>query len=451
MKDLTVGNEGRLIWRFAVPMLIGNVFQQLYQVVDSIIVGNVLGKEALASVGATFPIIFALIALIIGLGSGFGIVISQYFGAQQMNKVKRTISTMFIALGILSIAMSIIGISLSTPILKLLKLPDELMHDASTYLNIYLGGILVFFGYNGTSAVLRGLGDSKTPLVFLIISTVANIILDLLFVVVFEWGIAGAAWATVVSTAGAFITAAIYLNRTHAILNFRLSEMKFDKMIFKQGVRIGLPTGLQQTFVAFGMMAIMGIVNGFGTDVIAAYSVGFRIDSFASLPAMALSAALATFTGQNLGAGKDHRVKKGLIATLLMATAFCIVLVTTIIAFRQHIVGVFNSDPEVIRIGSEYLTIVNLFYFFFILMFIFYGVLRGAGATLVPMFISVLSLWIIRVPLAAVLSKHMGETGIWWSVPIAWAVGMTGAFIYYISGKWKGKVVTQEESNEPIP
>jgi len=442
MKDLTIGKEWRLIWKFAVPMLIGNVFQQLYQVVDSVIVGNVLGKSALAAVGSTFPIIFALIALIIGLGSGFGIVISQYFGAKQIDKVKLTISTMFIALGILSVAMSIIGIALNGPILRLLKLPEELMHPASTYLVIYLTGTILMFGFNGTSAVLRGLGDSKTPLIFLIISTIANIVLDLLFVVVFNWGIAGAAWATVISQTGAFVTGVIYLNRNHTVLNFKLSEFEFNKKIFIQGVKIGLPTGLQQTFVAFGMMAIMGIVNGFGTNVIAAYSVGFRIDSFASLPAMALSAALATFTGQNLGAGKDERVKKGLISTLIMATIFSIILVTTILLLREQIVGLFNKDAEVVRIGSEYLTIVNLFYFFFILMFIFHGVLRGAGATLVPMFLSVLSLWLIRVPLAAILSKYWGETGIWWSVPIAWTAGMTGSIIYYASGKWKGKVVT---------
>lgn len=446
MKDLTVGKEGKLIWRFALPMLIGNVFQQLYQVVDSIIVGNIIGKSALAAVGSTFPIIFALIALIIGLGSGFGVVISQYFGAQQLEKVKRSISTMFIALGLLSIMLSIIGISISTPLLRLLKLPNELMHDATTYLNIYLGGILVMFGYNGTSAVLRGLGDSKTPLVFLMISTIVNIGLDLLFVIVFKWGVAGAAWATVVSTAGAFLTATMYLNRTHAIVNFKPSQWQFDKTIFKQGVRIGLPTGLQQTFVAFGMMAIMGIVNSFGTDVIAAYSIGFRVDSFAGLPAMALSAALATFTGQNLGAGKEHRVKKGLIATFLMAAVFSVFLISTIIIFREQLVGLFNSDPEVIRIGSEYLTIVNLFYLLFMMMFIFYGLLRGAGATLIPMFISVLSLWIIRVPLSAILSKHMGETGIWWSIPIAWFIGMTGALIYYLSGKWKGKVVAHKNN-----
>ncbi len=442
MKDLTIGNEAKLIFRFALPMLLGNVFQQFYQVVDTIIVGNVLGKDALASVGSSFPIIFALIALIIGIGSGFGIVISQYFGAKQIDKVKSTIGTMFISLGILSIVMSVIGISLSGPIFRFLELPENLMPEATTYLNIYLGGIIAMFGYNATSAVLRGLGDSKTPLYFLILSTVVNVGLDLLFIMVFNWGIAGAAWATIISQAGAFITAVIYLNKTHAIISFRKKAMMFDYKIFKQGVRIGLPSGLQQTFVALGMMALMGIVNTFGIDVIAAYSIGGRIDSFAALPAMVFSAALATFTGQNLGAGKEFRVKKGLIATVIMASVFYVVITTIIIIFRQPLVSLFNNDAEVVRIGAEYLTIVNVFYIFFILMFVMYGFLRGAGATLIPMFISVFSLWLIRVPLAYFLSQHYGETGIWWSIPLAWATGLAGAFIYYLSGKWKGKVVT---------
>ncbi|MCK9206410.1 MAG: MATE family efflux transporter [Salinivirgaceae bacterium] len=443
MRDLTTGNESRLIFRFAVPMLLGNIFQQLYNVVDSAIVGRFLGKEALASVGASFPIIFALIALIIGIGTGFGIVISQYYGAKDLEKVKRTISTMFISLGLVSLVMTILGIALSKPVFRLLQLPPDLLPQAVLYMNIYLVGIIAMFGFNGTSAVLRGLGDSKTPLVFLIISTVINIGLDLLFILVFGWGIAGAAWATVISQAGAFITAVIYLNKNHDIISFNLKEWEFDWEIMRHGIRIGLPSGLQQTFVAFGMMALMGIVNTFGTDVIAAYSVGGRIDSFASLPAMAFSAALATFTGQNLGAGKDERIKKGLVATTLMASVFCIFTTTLIIIFREPLVGLFNQDPEVIRIGSEYLTIVNIFYILFTLMFIMYGVVRGAGATLVPMFISVLSLWLIRIPVAAILSKSMGESGIWWSIPIAWAIGFIGAFAYYLSGKWKGKVITR--------
>jgi len=349
---------------------------------------------------------------------------------------------MFISLGLVSIAMTLLGIALSGPIFSLLKLPVELMPHAIQYMNIYLLGIIFMFGFNGTSAVLRGLGDSKTPLYFLIISTFINIGLDLLFILVFGWGIAGAAWATVISQAGAFFTTVWYLNRTHAIISFDLKQWKFDWEIMRHGIRIGLPSGLQQTFVALGMMALMGIVNTFGTDVIAAYSVGQRIDSFASLPAMAFSAALATFTGQNLGAGKDERIKKGLIATILMATIFCTITTVLTIIFRQPLMSLFNQDPEVIRIGAEYLTIVNVFYLFFVLMFVLYGALRGAGATLIPMFISVLSLWLIRIPLAAMLSKHLGESGIWWSIPIAWAIGLIGSALYYASGKWKGKVIT---------
>jgi putative MATE family efflux protein len=446
MKNLTIGKESGLIFKFALPMLFGNVFQQLYQVVDTIIVGNVLGKKALASIGASFPIIFALIALIIGIGSGFGTIISQYFGAKQINKVKLTISTMFISLGIVSIVMSVIGISLSRHIFRMLQLPDDLIDNATVYLNIYLGGIIVMFGYNGTSAVLRGLGDSKTPLYFLIISTIVNILLDLLFIIVFHWGIAGAAWATIIAQAGAFIIAAIYLNKTHAIISFKKATMIFDYTIFKQGVRIGLPSGLQQTFVALGMMALMGIVNTFGTNVIAAYSIGGRIDSFAVLPAMAFSAALATFTGQNIGAGENERIKKGLKSTVIMASVFCTVITLLIITFRIPLVKAFNSDPEVIRIGAEYLTIVNIFHIFFVLMFVIYGFLRGTGATLIPMFISVLSLWFIRVPLAWFLSKPYGETGIWWSIPIAWAFGLTVAYLYYLTGEWKDKAVTRQKT-----
>lgn len=441
MRDLTVGNEGRLIWKFALPMLIGNVFQQLYQVVDSIIVGNVLGKSALAAIGSTTPIIFSLVALIIGISSGFGIIISQYFGSQQINNVKKTISTMIISLGILSLIMSALGIFLNVYILNLLKLPQDLIPQASIYMNIFFVGIIVMFGYNAISSILRGLGDSKTPLYFLIISTIANILLDLLFVMVFDWGVAGAAWATVVSTSGAFLSAALYLNRTHSVINLKSLNLIFDKKIFSEGVRIGLPSGLQQTVVGFGMMALLGIVNQFGTDVIAAYTVGSRIDSFISLPAMALSAALANFTGQNLGAGKISRIKNGLKATMLIAFVFCLVLVTIIIVFKHQLVSMFNNDTEVIRIGAEYLTIVNLFYILFIVMFIFSGVLRGAGATIVPMFITVLSLWLIRIPVAAVLSKYMGEKGIWWAIPIAWFVGMLGSLLYYFSGKWKTKGV----------
>jgi putative MATE family efflux protein len=443
MKDLTDGNPGRLIFNFAMPMLLGNLFQQLYNIVDTIIVGNVLGKEALAAVGASFPIVFTLISLIIGVASGGTIVIAQYFGAKDLGSVRKAIHTLYIFIMISSVLLTLIGIPLTDNIFRLIDLPEELMPQATTYLGIYLTGMVAMFGFNGTSAILRGLGDSKTPLVFLMISTVTNIGLDLLFILVFKWGIAGAAIATVASQAGAFLTAVLYLNRTHKLIDFRLREYRFDRKIFKQSIRIGLPTGLQHTFVSLGMMAIMTIVNSFGTNVIAGYSAALRIDSLAMLPAMNFSAALATFVGQNLGAGKQDRVRKGLIATILMSGGVAIFVSGLVILLKYQLMGLFTSDPEVIRIGGEYLLIVSSFYLIFTIMFKIAGVLRGAGDTLIPMFITLFSLWIIRIPFAWMFSHSIGESGIWWSNPAGWATGLILSYLYYLTGRWKSKVVVK--------
>lgn len=441
MNDLTVGKESSLILKFALPMLLGNVFQQLYNIVDSIIVGNFIGKEALAAVGASFPIIFAFLSLIIGIASGSTIVIAQYFGAKDIEKVKRTINTLFIFLFFASITVSIIGIIYSEDIFRLLKLPEEIIPQAKVYFNIFIGGIVVSFGFNGTSAILRGLGDSKTPLYFLIISTLINIVLDLVFVLVFKWGIAGVAIASVIAQGGAFLTAIIYLNKTHKIIHFSFKDLSFDKIIFKKSVRIGLPTGIQQTFVALGMMALISIVNEFGTDVIAAFSVATRIDSLASMPGMNFAAALATFVGQNIGARKTDRVKAGFIATLKMTSIISVIVSVTVLVFGESIINLFTDDAEVIRIGREYLVIVGAFYIVFTAMFTISGVMRGAGDTVIPMFISLIALWVIRIPGAWFLSKRLGETGIWWAIPMGWFVGFLLSYIYYLTGNWKKKTV----------
>ncbi len=446
MIDLTDGREGKLILRFAIPMFIANVFQQLYNIIDSVIVGKFIDKNALAEVGASFPIIYALIALVIGIGSGGTVVISQYFGAKNIDKVKKSIDTIFIFLIIASVLTSILGIIFCEPLFKLLQLPDELIPNASAYLRIYLGGMIVFFGFSGTSSILRGMGDSRTPLMFLIGTTVLNIFLDLLFIIVFEWGIEGAAWATVLSQTVGLIAITVYLHRTHDIMKFRLFSLNFDWSIFKDIVRIGLPTGFQQTFVALGMMALLGIVNTFGTDVIAAYSVAGRIDAMASMPAMAFSAALATFVGQNIGAGKFDRVKKGLIATIKMSTIYCLFITAVAVGLGHYLMMMFTDDANVVSIGYEYLIIVSSFYLLFNMMFMYTGVLRGAGATLIPMFITLISLWIIRIPIAYFLSDHIGESGIWWAIPIAWFVGMIGSYIYYLTGKWKNKGVAKVQT-----
>ncbi|MEZ4999943.1 MAG: MATE family efflux transporter [Bacteroidales bacterium] len=446
MKDMTVGKEGKLILQFAMPMLAGSLFQQLYNIVDTIIVGNFLGKEALAGVGASFPVIFVLISMIIGLASGITIVISQYFGARDYVSVRKAIDTMYITLFFASILTTVVGILFSEKIFILLNLPLEVMPQALDYLNIYLLGMVGFFGFNGTSAILRGMGDSKTPLYFLIVSTITNIFLDLLFVIVFHMGVKGVALATIISQAGAFLTAVIYLNKRHELINISLSKLVFDTKIFIQSVKIGLPTGLQQTFVAIGIMAIMGIVNSYGTDVIAAFSVASRIDAIATLPAMILAQALATFVGQNLGANKPERVRTGLNSTLIITLLVTMVTTAIIIFLGSFIMRGFTTDQNVISIGHTYLTIVSLFYILFAIMFIFSGVMRGAGDTLIPMLITLLSLWLVRIPIAWYLSNRMGsEVGIWWSFPIGWGVGLLLAWGYYSTGNWKKKVIVKHQ------
>ena len=456
MKDLTTGGIGRNIFRFAVPMLVGNMFQQLYTFVDQIIVGRYLGKEALASVGASFPVIFTLIALIIGISTGGTIVISQFFGAKDFTKVKRAIDTIFIAMAIFAVIMTVVGVSLAEPIFRLMRLPEELMPTATTYFTIYASGLVVFFGYNGVAAILRGLGDSITPLYFLVLATILNISLDLLFIVKLGWGIEGAAFATIIAQGAAFLVAVFYLNKNHELIKFNLREFAFDWEIFKQSLRIGLPTGLQHTFVALGMMALMGIVNGFGTDTVAGYTAAGRLDSLAVIPSMVFAQALATFVGQNIGAGKIDRVKKGLHRTLLMSSATAVGITILIILFKNPLMSLFTHDQAVIGIGTDYLTIVTSFYLLFTWMFAYGGVMRGAGDTLVPMFLTLISLWIIRIPAALFLSQEtieifglsirgagMGEAGIWWSIPSGWAFGLILSFIYYRTGRWKTKSVVK--------
>ncbi len=447
MQDLTTGKAGRLIFQFAAPMLIGNVFQQLFSIIDTIIVGNFVGKEALAAVGASFPVIFMMVSLIIGLVMGTTVVISQYFGAKDYTKVKRAIDTMYVYSAGAGIIVTIAGLVFAGPLLRFLGLPEEIMPQATQYLRIFFAGIVIFFGYNGTSAALRGLGDSKTPLYFLIIATVVNIILDLLFVAVFKWGIAGAAYATIIANGLAFGLAIYWLNKTHKLIRIAIKGLHFDREIFRQSIRIGLPTGIQHTLVALGNLALLGIVNTFGTNVIAGFSVAIRIDNLATIPAITFSQALSTFVGQNIGAGKIGRIRSGLISTLKMAGGVTLGTTVLIVLFGKLLVSLFTNDAQVIFTGNQYLTIVSIFYITLTLMFMYNGIMRGAGDTFWPMIFSLISLWIIRIPFAWILSGKTGAVGIWWSIPAGWIIGLALSYMYYKMGRWKTKAVVNFNGN----
>ena len=445
MRDFTTGNVTKQILQFSGPLVLASIFQNLYNVIDSIVVGNVLGKEALAAVGASFPVLWTLISLIVGIGSGASTVVSQYFGAKDNKNVVKTIDTIYIFFFGASVLVSIIGIAFSESILRLIRLPEEIIPDAKLYMNIYLSGMVLLFGFNGTTSILRGLGDSKTPLYFIVIAALLNTLLDLLFVLVFKWGIASVAIATVMAHGFAFFGAIWYLNKTHPVINFSIKHLKFDREIFKSCARIGLPTGFQQSFVAIGMMAIMGIVNGFGTAAIAAYTVALRIDSFAKMPSITFSSALSTFVGQNLGAFEEKRAKKGLVSTLYISGGYSIFITILIVLLGHQLMTLFIDDPEVIKIGREYLVIVSSFYILFSVMFSLMGMMRGAGATFIPMVTTVVALWVVRLPISIWWSEKIGVTGIWWALPVSWAIGLCVLLVYYFSGKWKRHVIIKQK------
>ena len=438
MRTLTEGREARVIWSFAVPMLIGNVFQQMYNLTDAWVVGRFVGKEALAAVGSSFSIIFLLVALIIGTTMGSGIMVSQFYGARDMEKVRRTLSTTYLYVFWAALAMTAIGLLVSRPLLLLLRTPADVLPQAARYLQIMFAGTILMFGYNAFSAVLRALGDSRTPLYFLIIAVVINVGLDLLFVAVFRWGVAGAAWATIISQGVAFGVSWVYMQKSgHELLRIDLRHMVFDRHLFAQSMRLGLPSAVQQTLVAMGFMALQRIVNGFGTNAVAAYTAAGRLDSFAAMPAMNFSMALVTFVGQNLGAGKPERVRKGFLATLAMSGGIALATTLVMVFFKVPLIRMFNSDPDVVAIGSRYLLIVGSFYILFSTMFVSGSVPRGAGDTVFPMLVTLLSLWLARVPLSIILSRTMGTDGVWWSMPIAWALGAALNTGYYLTGRWR--------------
>lgn len=441
--DLTHGPVWKVIVRFALPLLIGNLLQQLYNVTDSIIVGQFLGKEALAAVSASFFIYYFIISLVIGVGSGTSVVVSQFFGAKQFDKVQKAFSSFFIFMLVAGIALSITGIIFAEPIFRLTNTPEEVIPQAVAYFKIYIGGTFLFVTFNSIISILRGVGESVRPMIFILITTILNIALDLLFIVGFGWGIEGAARATVIAQGIGMCVALGYVNNTHPLLSIKKRDLLFDMKLFKEGLKIGLPTSVQQCAIALGLIALLGIVNSFGTDTLTAYGAAGKIDTIITQAVLTLSGALAAFCGQNIGAGRFDRVRKGLRFTMLVNILFGIITFTAIYFFGDEMMRAFTADPAVIAIGKEYLLIIGGFFIVHGALNIYNGALRGAGDTLFTMVSSLLCLWLIRIPLAYQLSMWYGRQGIWWAIGLSIGIGLVITFIYYKMGIWKRKCVVK--------
>lgn len=441
--DLTHGSVWKVIVRFALPLLIGNLLQQLYNVTDSIIVGQFLGKEALAAVSASFFIYYFIISLVIGVGSGTSVVVSQFFGAKQYDKVQRAFSSFFIFMLVAGIVLSIAGIIFAEPIFRLTNTPEEVIPDAVAYFRIYIGGTFLFVTFNSIISILRGVGESVRPMIFIFITTILNIVLDLLFIVGFHWGIEGAARATVIAQGIGMCIALGYVNNTHPLLSIKKQDLLFDMKLFKEGLKIGLPTSVQQCAIALGLIALLGIVNSFGTDTLTAYGAAGKIDTIITQAVLTLSGALAAFCGQNIGAGRFDRVRKGLRFTMLVNVIFSLFTFTAIYFFGEEMMRAFTNDPAVIAIGKEYLLIIGGFFIVHGALNIYNGALRGAGDTIFTMATSLLCLWLIRIPLAYQLSAWYGRQGIWWAIGISIAIGLVITYIYYKMDIWKKRCVVK--------
>jgi len=442
INNMTVGTPWKLILRFSLPLLVGNLLQQAYNIVDSIVVGKFVGTTALAAVGTAFPVIFLLLSLFIGLGVGSTIIISQYYGANSRESVKKMIDTTYITMFSVGIPLSIIGILLSEPLLLLMNTPADVLPQATTYMQIIFAGTIASFGYNVNSGILQGLGDSRSPLIYLLIATIVNIVLDLLFVAVFDWGVSGVAWATIIAQIVAFLFGIWHINRTQTYIHISLRHMQPNKRLLMDSIRLGLPAGLQNMSFSLGTMVLQSLINSYGSVFMAGFNGANKIDAIAFMPMMTFSSAITTYVGQNIGAGKMDRVKQGLRWALIMSSIVCAVICPLILIFGNPLMQMFDSNPDVIQAGLAYLIRVVPFYILLSIMFIFTGALRGAGEAAIPLITAIISLWFARVPLAYLLAAT-GRDNMFFSYVLGWLVGCLIIIPYFYSGRWKKKAVVR--------
>ncbi len=438
--NMTKGNEVKLLLKFSIPMLIGNLFQQVYNMVDSIVVGQKVGADALAAVGTSGSLHFLFFSLCMGLGSGVGILASQYFGAEQEANVKKTVGNAIYLIGISGILMSICGVIFAREALLLLNTPEKILEDAVSYMRIVCFGLLSVAVYNGVSSVLRALGDSKTPLIFLIVSSIINAGLDLLFVCVWNMGVEGAAYATLISQVICAVSCCIYAVHKNSYFRLKRSDCKIDRMIIGKSVKMGFPIAAQAALIAISCVALQGAVNKFGEGVMAAYTATNRIEQLVQQPFGSLGTAVSTFTGQNIGAGERERVKKGYQKSVIMVAIFSLLMLVVIQLFGTPIMRLFLDSKEtgVIEFGTKALRITSMFYFGLGMIYVTRGMLNGIGDASFAMMAGLVEV-IGRVVFSLVLVAipFIGVWGIWGTNGLTWA--MTALFCYtrYRQGKWK--------------
>lgn len=452
--DMTVGTPWKSIVAFSIPMLIGNIAQQLYNTVDSIVVGRYVGDNALAAVGSASPLLNLLLVLFIGISVGAGIMVSQYFGAKLREELSRTIGCCITLTALASVLIMVCTPPLLRPMLKMLNTPDSIIDWCNSYLIIMMIGIAGMAYYNILSGILRGMGDSVSALVYLLVATVLNIVLDLLFVAVFDMGVSGVALATVIAQAVSAVLCLFKLMRMSDTFDFGLSYLKLKKKYAFTIVRLGLPSGMTQAILSSAMIIVQSLTNSFGEMLIAANVIIMRVDGFAMMPNFSFGTAMTTYAGQNVGAGKYDRVTKGAKQGTAIAMGVSTVITLTILIFGKYLMGIFTETAELVDLSMRMMRILAVGYIAMAVTQSLSGVMRGAGDTMTPMWISLTTTIVIRVPLAYGIS-YLTRTAelpygrkecIFISLLVSWLMGAILTTIFYRKGKWKEKAIHGAET-----
>lgn len=434
---MTEGNIWKQLILFSIPLLLGNLFQQLYNAVDSVIVGQFVSSQALAAVGSSFPLINLLISFFMGLSLGAGVVVSKYFGARDIDNMRKSIHSSIVITFIIGVIMTFVGILACPIILRWMQTPSDVINDSIVYLQIYFGGILFTMIYNIGSGILRAVGDTKRPLYFLIICSIINIILDLLFIIFFKMGIAGAAYATVISQAISAILTMLLLINTSNEYKISFKELKLYREQTKEIIRVGIPSGIQNAVVAISNVIVQSNINSFDWVAMAGCSACQKLDGFAIMPVLSFSMAFTTFTGQNIGAKRYDRVKQGAKIGLILSLSTIICISATLLYFDEQLLSIFSDDPEVIKYGLMMMHTLIPMYFLLTITHALNGIIRGAGKTKVPMLVMIVCWCCMRMAWILTTVPLFNDIQfVFYGWPITWAASSLWLIIYYCSHKW---------------
>ena len=441
---MTEGNIWKLLIIFSIPLILGNLLQQMYNTADSIIVGNFVGSNGLAAVGSGTALINLIIAFSQGAAVGAGVIVSQNLGARDKQKTKLAVHTAMCIAIILGVILSAIGVIFSRDLLIWMKTPKSVLKDSVLYLQIYCGGLIFNVIYNMATGILNAAGNSKRPLIYLAIASVTNIILDLVFIKALKWGVKGAAIATDISQALSCVLAVGYLLRVNSDYKLIVKELKIHGNTAKQIIRVGLPTAIQNMVISFSNVLVQSSVNSYGATAMAGYAAYLKIDGFNILPVLSISMAVTTFTGQNVGAKKPDRVKKGMWTALIMGVVYTVIIGVVILLTSHTVLGLFTKDNEVITYGQLAMKYFCPFYFLLGILNILAGTVRGAGKGVPPMLILLFSMCIFRILwIKIALPFYSTIDGVFILYPISWFVGMVLMIIYTKFGKWLPKGLNQ--------